>query len=338
MKMMNQEQYLPDIAGETESRSTTSIDPAAIGAVKRHRSEAEQDEIERINALQIRSCPHCGCMDFRRDGHASTGLLIRECKGCGRKFTPLTGTIFDCRKIPLSRWFDYCVSLFDSHSILSFSSDGRNPYSTCRYWLSKVFLVLSDYQMDTRLSGRVYMDEMYVPACPKNVKRRANGRPTTLPTTRLCITSATADGKCYLAVAGVGKPSTRKMLKAYMNHIAPESVLVHDGEDYHTPVIQALHLSEEVHPSKSTRGLRGDLNPMEPINAITRELKRLLTSKAGYRKAELAGCLNLVAFDLNTPGTAYDKAKVLLEMALTKRAKLRYRDWSGSKTIKTKKK
>ena len=68
----------------------------------KHRKPSKE-EIEFINSIPIEFCPCCGSSSIRKDGRPKkTGLIIMECKGCGRKFNPLTGTIFDSRKIPFS--------------------------------------------------------------------------------------------------------------------------------------------------------------------------------------------------------------------------------------------
>lgn len=59
-------------------------------------------EIEFINSLDIKQCPFCGFHDFTRYGHKKDGTQRYICKGCGKRFTALTNTIFDSKKIPIS--------------------------------------------------------------------------------------------------------------------------------------------------------------------------------------------------------------------------------------------
>lgn len=114
----------------------------------KHRKPSKE-EVVFINSIVIEECPFCGSKEIRRDGfNKKTGLAIRECKTCGRKFNPLAGTIFDSRKIPLSEWIEFLVHLFQFHSIKTSSIDNRNAVTTGLYWLSKVFLVVDDIQSD----------------------------------------------------------------------------------------------------------------------------------------------------------------------------------------------
>ena len=82
---------------------------------------------------------------------------------CNRKFDALTNTIFEDRKIPLQKWIEYLLYIFEYHSIHSSSRDNRNAESTGRYWLYKVFAVLKNIQKNVMLSGTVYIDEMFFP-------------------------------------------------------------------------------------------------------------------------------------------------------------------------------
>ena len=114
----------------------------------KHRKPSKE-EVHFINSIVIEECPFCGSKKIRRDGfNKKTGLAIRECKTCGRKFNPLAGTIFDSRKIPFSEWIEFLVHLFQFHSVRTTAFDNRNAVTTGLYWLSKVFLVVDDIQSD----------------------------------------------------------------------------------------------------------------------------------------------------------------------------------------------
>ena len=83
----------------------------------KHRSPSA-DEVAFVNSIPVGTCPRCGSENVRKDGRSKkTGLIVRECKDCGKKFGPLTGTVFDSRKIPLSEWIEFLVHLFQFHSV-----------------------------------------------------------------------------------------------------------------------------------------------------------------------------------------------------------------------------
>ncbi|MDY4783006.1 MAG: hypothetical protein SO286_05065, partial [Candidatus Enterosoma sp.] len=49
-----------------------------------------------------------------------------RCLDCGKAFSPLTGTVFDSHKIPISEWSEYVMHLFEFHSLSSSARDKRN--------------------------------------------------------------------------------------------------------------------------------------------------------------------------------------------------------------------
>lgn len=94
-------------------------------------------EIEFINSLDIKQCPFCESNDFTKYGHKKDGTQRYICKECGKRFTALTNTIFDSKKIPISEWIEYLLHLFEFHSINSTAYDNRNSPTTGKYWRSK---------------------------------------------------------------------------------------------------------------------------------------------------------------------------------------------------------
>ena len=56
-------------------------------------------EIELLNSLEVHSCPFCQSADIVKDGYQKDGTRRYHCKSCGRRFSPLTGTLIDSHKI-----------------------------------------------------------------------------------------------------------------------------------------------------------------------------------------------------------------------------------------------
>lgn len=293
----------------------------------KHRKPSKE-EVSFINSVPFDRCHWCGSGDTVKDGRQKkTGLLMRECKACGRKFSPITGTIFDSRKIPFSEWVEYLSHLFELHSVATSASDNRNADSTGRYWLSKVFMVLRGYQDPIAFSGKVWADETYAPRWKTKRITKDGKELRGLSRNQFAIYSLTDGKRCFLKLVGVGKPSEPKAMKAYSGHIAKGSTFVHDGEKAHSIVIKVLGLIGEAHKSEETKGLDDKDNPMEPINEVHRELKKFLSRHGGYSRDDLQDWLNLFAFIFNTPGDKYQKAQIFIEMAIKMRIKLRYREW-----------
>ena len=238
----------------------------------KHRKPSKE-EVYFINSIVIEECPFCGSKRIRRDGfNKKTGLAIRECKTCGRKFNPLAGTIFDSRKIPFSEWIEFLVHLFQFHSVRTTAFDNRNAVTTGLYWLSKVFLVVDDIQSDIVFSGKVWIDETYFPRWKSESATKDGKLLNGLSRNQFCVCSATDGKRCVLYLCGVGKPSSAKALKAYGSVIARGSMVVHDGDNSHKALVESLGLKEEIHTTAETKGIADDKNPMEPINEVHRYL------------------------------------------------------------------
>lgn len=289
------------------------------------------EEVAMANMIPISECPYCGSHRVRLDGKSKkTGLKIRECRDCGRKFNPLTGTIFDSRKIPISEWFEFLGHLFQLHSVQSSARSNMNAKSTGRYWLSKVFLVLRGCQEGTVLGGTVYIDETYFPLAPSARSGAKGSRKRGLSAEQLCVATVAAGKSCVLAVCGTGSPSAAECLKAYLPHIAKGSLIVHDGAKCHAGLAEAACCSEKIIPADKARNLPDSKNPMDPVNEVHRFLKLFMSRHGSYSRDRLQEWLNLFWFYWNVGGDPFDKAFELTKLAMTKRVVLRYRDWAKS--------
>lgn len=284
-----------------------------------------KEEIDFINSLSENECPYCHGHHFVHDGRRKDGRLVYLCRDCGRKFNPLSGTLFDSAKITISEWIEYILHLTEYHSIKSSANDNRNARTTGRYWLSKAFSALRGYQDDVVLKGSVYIDETYVPELKGDRATCDGKRKRGLSRDQYCIMTGTDGDCCFAFMEGKGKPSANKARKAYMTHIGVGSTLIHDGEKSQFAIVGPLSLKEEVHPTDSTSGLPDKDNPMEPINRIHRFLKRFLRSHGGYSRDDLQDWLNLFCFIWNTPGDHEMKAQALIEIMLKTVKIMRYR-------------
>ncbi len=75
------------------------------------------------------------------------------CRSCGRGSNPLTGTVLNSRKMPISEWIEYLLHLLEFHSVVTYARDNRRTHTTGVYWLRKVFAALEGCQDFVVLSG-----------------------------------------------------------------------------------------------------------------------------------------------------------------------------------------
>ena len=295
---------------------------------ERHPSLSNTGESELINSVVLSDCPYCHSASFKRFGLTSNGVQRYRCKKCNRTFTAITGTIFDNHKISISEWIEYCLNLFRYLSVTADSWNNRNAFTTSRYWLEKVFLVLDGYDEDIFLNGRVWFDETFYTVRSEDIKYKTDGsKPRGLSENQLCIGVACTKENILCVLEGKGQPTARKSYMAFKDHILPGSTLVHDNGKAHGLLISKLRLKDESYDSNSLKKLADKDNPMSRVNEVHARLKNFLYAHNSFRRETIQGYLNLFAFAMNPPHNHLEKVEVLLNRAFITRKTLRYRDF-----------
>ena len=128
--------------------------------------------------MKIERCPYCGSTLTVRDGHRKDGVARLRCRCCGKGFNPLTGTVLDSKKIPISEWVEYLVHLSQFLSTTVSSIDNHNASTTGVYWLRKAFAALERYQETIALGDVFWLDETYLSVKPSEARKKEDG---TLP-------------------------------------------------------------------------------------------------------------------------------------------------------------
>jgi len=300
---------------------------------ERHLKIEDCDEADMINSYPPVKCPFCGSLNFKKSGHTRSAVQRYICV-CGKTFLPTTGTIFDEHRISISEWTDYCLNLFHHVSITADSWTNRNAFKTSRYWLQKLFLTLEGVQENTVLSGKVWFDETFYSVRAEDIVRKDNGdKLKGLSTNQLCIGVATDRKRSVLLLEGTGKPSQKRTLEAFENHIEPGSILIHDGDNSHNRLIKKLSLTSEAYLSKSLKGLPDNENPMNPVNRVHAILKNFLNSHSGFKREDMQGYLNLFAFVTNPPAELLEKVELVINLGFQNPKLLRYRDFYRSNSV-----
>lgn len=288
-----------------------------------------------FNAHRPLACPRCGSPVIWGHGACASGIARYECGACGRTFTPVTGTIFDSFKIPPSEWMEFLLHLFEFHSVRTSARDNRNADSTGRYWLFKVFAVLRGWQDGIVLGPAAEIDEFSIRRREGDVERDEEGRlPRGMSGNRLIIATGIDlwNSDAFAVVAGSGKISAERCVAAYSPHLLPGSWVAHDEETAHNALFRSLRLDGEAWDSGLLKGLKDSQNPLRPINEFHSYLRSFLESHPSFDRARLQDWLNLFAFLWNDPADRRAKVALFMEMAMRKRALMRYRDVMGRKT------
>jgi transposase-like protein len=250
---------------------------------------------------------------------------------CGKTFLPTTGTIFDEHRVPISEWMEYCLNLFRHVSITADSWNNKNAFTTSRYWLQKLFLTLETVQNDVVLRDKVWLDETFYTVRTEDIVRHADGSKLKgLSRNQICIGVATDKKNTLFLIEGTGKPSQKKTLATFVDHIEPGSTLIHDRDSAHKKLVEALALNSISYASSDLKGLPDKDNPMNPVNRAHAILKRFLYAHSGFDRDNLQGYLNLFAFVTNPPHNLLEKVEIVLKLAFNNPKSLRYRDFFPS--------
>ena len=302
------------------------LNETLVSWYKEKHKEPSAKEIELINSLNKTKCPYCSNSSIRKCGFYGKGIQRYQCRYCLKKFSPLTNTIFDSKRIPISEWIEYLLHLFEFHSIKSSARDNRNAESTGKYWLIKVFSVLKDCQKDVKLEGNIYLDEMYFPVIPSKEVSKSGHKLRGVSRNKIGVTVAIDDHEhYYFYVTYVSKPSDKSTWNAIGTHIKPKSHLIHDGERSHGILIRNLELTEDYYKTVATKKLKGKDNPLYPINHIHALAKRFMKEHGGYNRDNLQDWMNLIWFIFSKPANRYVKVGKFIEMAINSSHLVRYR-------------
>ncbi len=285
------------------------------------------EEIKFINSIKVTHCPYCGSIRFIKFGRYGNGYQRYNCKDFRNLFSPLTGTIFDYKKIPISEWIEYLIHLFEFHSITTSARDNRNAVSTGRYWLFKVFAILEDIQDDIILEDKIYLDEMFFPVVKSKEVLKDGKKLKGISRNKIAVACAFDNhDHLYIKVEYTSKPSDTSTWDALGSHIKPGSHLIHDGERSHGVLIRNLNLTEEVYKTAYTLNLKDEDNPLNPINKIHALSKRFMKSHGGYNRDNLQSWMNLIWFILSKPQNRYEKIRKFFNIAVCTHKRVKYRD------------
>ena len=183
---------------------------------ERHPVLIETGEERLINSYIPSTCPYCGESSFQRYGQTRNKIQRYRCNACTKTFTPVTGTIFDQHKISISEWMEYTLNILRYVSVNADSWNNKNAYTTSRYWLEKLFLILEASQANVMLSGRVWLDETYYTVELKDLDLNEDGtKPRGLSRNQLCIGVACTESQILCLFEGNGQPSKKKTYAAF---------------------------------------------------------------------------------------------------------------------------
>lgn len=262
----------------------------------KHPKLSETNESDILNSITIETCRYCSSTEIIKRGKTKNNVQLFFCKKCNKRFTPTTNTIFENHKISITEWIEFTLNIFNYGSTTLTSKVNKNSINTSIYWLHKLFLVLRCYQHNIVLSDKVYIDEMFYKVIKKDIKEKDGKQLRGLSQNQYCI-GVGYDGKNIIAIVeGLGKTSKARTKEAFINHIEPNSKLIHDDEKAHKILIKELNLISESYNSIWLKKKKDDENPLRPINHQCDLIRQFLNAHSGFNRDDLQDYLNLYCF------------------------------------------
>ena len=292
----------------------------------KHPKLSETNESNLLNSIKIEQCKRCNSKNIVKHGFTKNGIQRYYCNDCNRYFNPTTNTIFENHKISITEWIEFCLDILNYGSLTLTSKVNKNGINTSIYWLHKLFLLLGEYQSNIVLEGDVFIDETFYSVLTNDIVKKDGKRLRGLSQNQYCIGIGCDNKRVIAIVEGMGKTSSEKTKQAFIQHIATGSTLIHDDEKSHKILVKELNLVNKSYNSKYLKKLDDKNNPLDKINNQCDLLKKFLFAHSGFNRDDLQNYLNFFCFMNSKPINRLEKVDILLNLALTTKVKLKYRD------------
>lgn len=162
--------------------------------------------------------------------------------------TLLSDSVFNSSKISFHKLMSY-IQLMSFNVPLELICEVLDIASnTAELWRKKIFSTVDNYQDHLKLYNRVWIDETYTEDYQVLESNNNEKHPRGLSKTKICIVVAIDSSKNMLSIiCGHGKPSSQRVYAALKDHIIPGTTILHDGDNSHKYLIDALNLKSEVY-------------------------------------------------------------------------------------------
>ena len=232
---------------------------------ERHPDLYGKEELELITSYVPASCRFCGSAHFKKNGFILTGGRQYKCCDCNKKFSVITGTIFDSYKISITEWIEYWRNLFQYLSLSADFWNNKNAFTMAKDWFAKTWLLLEVIQDSILLEGGAYCDETFIPVCSEGIIRKENNQKLRGHSiNQMCIATITDGKTVFVKSIGLGEPTGRQVYEALKDHIKQGSRLITDQDPCHNMLVRKMELENIQYDSKKMKGLPDNKNPMIP--------------------------------------------------------------------------
>ncbi len=299
-------------------------------------------------------CPHCGAKAshsniIKRGKHKEAQRFF--CKSCGKYFVTTTSTAFARSRKDADTWRRFIEMTITGASLYACAEDCHIAYQTAFNWRHKVLNVFKSVRRDTRMDGRVEIDEMFIPlsykgnhikgqigtkrvresGMPNNMIRKAFRRGTDnkpkSPKERACVFCMVANGdRFYGSVPGVGQMTAEMLDATLARHVQKDSskvladmykvtntYLLENGYSFRT---LASNTSDNIHDHKPEIV---DGEHLQHVNVMHQQVRKFLAKYCGVSSKYLDNYISFFVWLKNTQAIKQRKRvnKLTLSQAST---------------------
>ena len=173
-------------------------------------------------------CPGCDGGD-----HVVTSRLQFQCRGCGKQTSIKVGTIFQHTLLPLTKWFQGMYFLTQAKNSISSLELARllgvRP-DTASLMRHKLMSVMAEREAETKLDGRVEMDDAVLGGARSELDGGKRGRGGSNKTPFVVAVATSDDGHPLRLLLHVVKTHDGASIEAMAKtHLAPTARVISDG-------------------------------------------------------------------------------------------------------------
>lgn len=191
------------------------------------------------------ACPRCGCPSFVRKGRGAGGTQRWLCRGCGRTFSPSTGSLLALSKLDAGTWMSFAECMADALPLRETARRCGTSLYTAWFMRMRVCEAMSRRLRPAR-PGTFHLDGTLVPDSlsgnhlrsgmlemprepyrnGRDRRRRAHGRSRE----RLVVECGVNEyGDCFCRLCGRGSAGAGELAALLSAHVPPGSAVVTDG-------------------------------------------------------------------------------------------------------------
>ena len=237
------------VIGMSDEQLSAAIALLSAEAERRDKEESRHAKagLSRECKRDLR-CPKCHA-PLARDGNRRDGVARYECPKCRRHFSDSSNTSLSSSKLTPRKIRELLTLIaLDCPGWVIAEIAGVNP-KTAQYWIDRCLDASQKWAEESRLSGRVWIDEMrFAPA-------RAHGSVDGVWTTYRGKIAKDAymeiafdwsgRGFCRLYAEKLGMPTKAMVADCLAGRVEPGSTLTHDGAPCHNKAVSDLSLKDD---------------------------------------------------------------------------------------------